>query len=234
MKNQAVRIKRVSNTVIRLIDLHTHTIFSDGELLPSELVRRAVIHGYEAIALTDHADYTNLEHVLEAAKKAKYLEDEWDIRVLPGVELTHVPPRKIAPLAKKAKDLGAKIVVVHGETISEPVAPGTNAASVACEYVDILAHPGLISEEDVQTATENNVFLEITARNGHNRTNGHVSRLALEIGATLVVNTDTHAPENLITDETALKIAMGAGLTESRAKEAFKASAKKVAEIEWL
>ncbi|MGA9189861.1 MAG: histidinol phosphate phosphatase domain-containing protein [Methanosarcina sp.] len=217
-----------------MIDLHTHTIFSDGELLPSELVRRAVIHGYEAIALTDHADYTNLEHVLEAAKKAKYLEDEWDIRVLPGVELTHVPPRKIAPLAKKAKDLGAKIVVVHGETISEPVAPGTNAASVACEYVDILAHPGLISDEDVQTATENNVFLEITARNGHNRTNGHVSRLALEIGATLVVNTDTHAPENLITDETALKIAMGAGLTESRAKEAFKASAKKVAEIEWL
>jgi len=217
--------------VIRLIDLHTHTIFSDGELLPSELVRRAVIHGYEAIAITDHADYTNLEHVLEAAKKAKYLEHEWDIRVLPGVELTHVPPRKIAPLAKKAKDMGAEIVVVHGETIYEPVAPGTNAASVACEYVDILAHPGLISQEDVETAAENNIYLEITARNGHNRTNGHVARLALEIGAILVVNTDTHAPENLITDETALKIAMGAGLTESRSKEAFKASAKKVAEI---
>ena len=217
--------------MIRLIDLHTHTIFSDGELLPSELVRRAVIHGYEAIAITDHADYTNLEHVLEAAKKAKYLEHEWDIRVLPGVELTHVPPRKIAPLAKKAKDMGAEIVVVHGETIYEPVAPGTNAASVACEYVDILAHPGLISQEDVETAAENNIYLEITARNGHNRTNGHVARLALEIGAILVVNTDTHAPENLITDETALKIAMGAGLTESRSKEAFKASAKKVAEI---
>lgn len=217
--------------MIRLIDLHTHTIFSDGELLPSELVRRAVIHGYEAIALTDHADYTNLEQLLDAAKKAKYLENEWDIRVLPGVELTHVPPRKIAPLAKKAKELGAEIVVVHGETISEPVAPGTNAASVACEYVDILAHPGLISQEDVQTAAENNIFLEITARNGHNRTNGHVARLALELGATLVVNTDTHAPENLITDETALKIAMGAGLTESRAKEAFEASKKKVAEI---
>jgi histidinol phosphatase-like PHP family hydrolase len=217
--------------VIRLIDLHTHTIFSDGELIPSELVRRAVVHGYTAIAITDHADYTNLEHVLEAAKKAKYLENEWDIRVLPGVELTHVPPRKIAPLAKKAKDLGAEIVVVHGETIYEPVATGTNTESVACEYVDILAHPGLISEEDVQTAAENKVCLEITARNGHNRTNGHVARLALEIGATLLVNTDTHAPENLITDETALKIAMGAGLTEAGAKEAFKASAKKVAEI---
>jgi histidinol phosphatase-like PHP family hydrolase len=217
--------------VIRLIDLHTHTIFSDGELIPSELVRRAVIHGYEAIALTDHADYTNLEQLIEAAKKAKYLEGEWDIRVLAGVELTHVPPRKIAPLAKKAKDLGAEIVVVHGETIAEPVAPGTNAASAACEYVDILAHPGLISEEEAQNAAENNVCLEITSRNGHNRTNGHVVRLALEIGATLVVNTDTHAPENLITDETAMKIAMGAGLTEAGAREVLKASARKVAEI---
>jgi histidinol phosphatase-like PHP family hydrolase len=214
-----------------VIDLHTHTIFSDGELLPSELVRRAVIHGYEAIAITDHADYTNLEQLLEAAKKAKYLENEWDIRVLAGVELTHVPPRKIAPLAKKAKDLGAEIVVVHGETIAEPVAPGTNAASAACEYVDIIAHPGLISEEDVLTAKENNVCVEITARNGHNRTNGHVARLSLKIGATLLVNTDTHSPENLITNEIALKIAVGAGLTESQAAEVFKSSAKKVAEI---
>ena len=214
-----------------LIDLHTHTIFSDGELIPSELARRAVIHGYEAIAITDHADYTNLEQLIEAAKKAKYLENEWDIRVLAGVELTHVPPRKIAPLAQKAKELGAEIVVVHGETISEPVASGTNAASVACDYVDILAHPGLISQEDVQTAVENNVYLEITTRNRHNITNGHVARLAVEIGAILVVNTDTHAPENLITDENALKIAMGAGLTKFRSIETFKASEKKVAEI---
>ena len=72
-----------------LIDLHTHTIFSDGELIPSELARRAVIHGYEAIAITDHADYTNLEQLIEAAKKAKYIENEWDIHVLAGVELTH-------------------------------------------------------------------------------------------------------------------------------------------------
>jgi histidinol phosphatase-like PHP family hydrolase len=217
--------------VILLIDLHTHTIFSDGELIPSELVRRAVIHGYEAIAITDHADYTNLEYLLDAAKKAKYLENEWDIRVLAGVELTHVPPRKIAPLSKKAKELGAEIVVVHGETIAEPVAAGTNAEAAACEYVDILAHPGLISEKDARTAKENGVFLEITSRNGHNRTNGHVARIAFEVGATLVVNTDTHRPENLLTDEAALKIAMGAGLSEIRAKEAFKASAKKVAEI---
>ena len=107
--------------MIRLIDLHTHTIFSDGELIPSELVRRAVIHGYKAIALTDHADYTNLEQLIEAGKKAKYLENEWDIRVLVGVELTHVPPRKIATLAKKAKELAKELDPIKSYLSTMPI-----------------------------------------------------------------------------------------------------------------
>ena len=36
--------------------LHTYTIFSDGELLPAELARRAKVAGYRAIAITNHAD----------------------------------------------------------------------------------------------------------------------------------------------------------------------------------
>lgn len=207
-----------------MIDLHTHTIFSDGELLPSELVRRALVHGYKAIAITDHIDYSNIEHVLAGAKKAKYLEDAWDIRVLAGVELTHLPPEKIAPLVKKSRELGAEIVVVHGETISEPVAPGTNAAVVELSDVDILAHPGLITMEDAQKAVDNDVCLEITSRNGHNRTNGHVAKVALEVGGTLVVNTDTHSPDDLITKNIARNIAMGAGLSKEQADEVLAAS----------
>ncbi|WP_406670134.1 histidinol phosphate phosphatase domain-containing protein [Methanolobus sp. ZRKC4] len=201
-----------------MIDMHTHSIFSDGELIPSELVRRAVVKGYKAIGITDHVDFSNVEHVLENVKKAKYLEDELDIQVVVGVEITHVPPRKIAPLARKARELGAEIVVVHGETINEPVMPGTNAASVELEDIDILAHPGFITPEEAETARDNDVCLEITARNGHNRTNGHVARIGLEAGATLVVDTDAHSPDNLITKEFALKVAMGAGLTEKQAQ----------------
>ena len=207
-----------------MIDLHTHTIFSDGELIPSELVRRALVHGYQAIAITDHIDYSNIEHVLAGAKKAKYLEDVWDIRVLAGVELTHLPPEKIAPLVKKSKELGAEIVVVHGETISEPVAQGTNAAVVELSDVDILAHPGLITMDDAQKAVDNDVCLEITSRNGHNRTNGHVAKVALEVGATLVVNTDTHSPDDLITKNIARNIAMGAGLSKEKADEVLASS----------
>jgi len=201
-----------------MIDLHTHTLFSDGELLPSELVRRAKVTGYQAIALTDHADLTNIDLMMEAAKKARYLEEGYDIIVLAGVEITHVPPKYIPGLAKKAKELGAEIVVVHGESPIEPVAPLTNLAAVECHEVDILAHPGFITEEEAALAATNNVYLEITARNGHNVTNGHVARLAKAAGAKLVVNTDTHSPENLITRERALAIARGAGLLAEEAE----------------
>lgn len=42
-----------------MYDLHTHTIFSDGELLPAELIRRAAVLGYQTIGITDHADRSN-------------------------------------------------------------------------------------------------------------------------------------------------------------------------------
>ena len=38
-----------------LYDFHAHSFFSDGELLPMELIRRAVVKGYTALAITDHA-----------------------------------------------------------------------------------------------------------------------------------------------------------------------------------
>ena len=199
-----------------MIDLHTHTTFSDGELIPSELVRRAEVLGYRAIGITDHADYTNIEHILSCVSKAKYMEEVLDIRIVVGAELTHVPPLKIGPLASLARRLGAEIVVVHGETPVEPVRPGTNRAALEAD-VDILAHPGFITLEEAELARENNVCLEITSRRGHNITNGHVVRLAKMAGAKMIVNTDSHAPGDLISSKRAVEIAMGAGLTHEEA-----------------
>lgn len=202
-----------------MIDLHTHSTFSDGELIPSELVRRAVFHGYTALAITDHVDFTNIEHVLSCVKKVKSLEEDYDIKIFPGVELTHVPPEKMPELVRKARALGAEIVVVHGETTVEPVPEGTNHTAVSLD-IDILAHPGFITDADAELAKDNGICLELTSRNGHNRTNGHVARIARETGASLIVDTDSHGPRDLINDEIALKIAMGAGLDEKSAKKA--------------
>jgi histidinol phosphatase-like PHP family hydrolase len=196
------------------IDLHTHTFFSDGVLLPSEQLRRAVVKGYVAIAITDHADASNLEELLERlARFWAQQRDDYELTFLPGVELTHVAPRSIAPLARRAKALGA-LVLVHGETIVEPIAPGTNAASVACPDVDILAHPGPITVEQARQAAANGVYLELTSRRGHSLTNGHVVRVARQAGAGLVVNTDMHVPGDMIDQQMACRVAAGAGLDE--------------------
>ena len=196
------------------IDLHTHCFFSDGVLLPSEQLRRAVAMGYGAIAITDHADASNLEELAERlARFWREQGEDFPLVFLPGVELTHVAPRSIAPLARRAKALGAALVVVHGETIVEPVAPGTNAAAVACPDVDILAHPGLITLDEVREAAANGVYLEITSRGGHSLANGHVARVAREGGAKLVLNTDTHAPQDMIDQQMARLGARAAGLT---------------------
>ena len=195
-----------------MIDLHTHTLFSDGELLPAELVRRAEEIGYEAIALTDHADSSNLDWVVpRLVQVCRDLNRHRPIRAVPGIELTHLPPEMIATLVREARSLGAKIVVIHGETVVEPVLPGTNREAIEAG-ADILAHPGLITEEEVLRAKEKNVFLEITARKGHSLGNGHVARLAKKTGARLVLNTDTHTPDNLISSNFALKVVRGAGL----------------------
>ncbi len=202
-----------------MIDLHTHSSFSDGELIPSELVRRAVFQGYTALAITDHVDFTNIEHILSCMKNIKSLEGDYDIRIFAGVELTHVPPGKMPLLVEKARKLGAEIVVVHGETTVEPVPQGTNHMAVSLD-IDILAHPGFITVGDAELAKDNGICLELTSRNGHNRTNGHVARIGSEAGADLIVDTDTHHPHDLITDEIALKIAMGSGLDEKGARKA--------------
>ncbi len=197
-----------------MIDLHTHTLFSDGELLPSELVRRAEIIGYRAVALTDHADSSNLDWVIPRIVQAcQDVNAHWKIRAIPGIELTHLPPGIIGLMVEKARILGARLVVVHGESVVEPVPPGTNRKALEAG-ADILAHPGLISEGEVHLAREKDIFLEISARKGHSLANGHVARLAKKCGASLVLNTDSHSPDDLITLEKARLVALGAGLEE--------------------
>jgi putative hydrolase len=206
---------------LSVIDLHTHSLFSDGELIPSELVRRARHAGYRAIAITDHGDASNLDFIIpRVAGVCQSLSKAYDIQVIPGIELTHVPPALINELAVAARKLGAKLVLVHGETIVEPVEAGTNAAALAAP-VDILAHPGLITEQEVKLATERGVCLEITARKGHSLTNGHVAMLARKYGASLVLNTDAHSPQDLISLEMARKIAWGAGLAVQEIEAMF-------------
>lgn len=207
-----------------MIDLHTHSILSDGELLPYELVRRAIVIGYSAIAITDHVDTSNIDLVVpRIAKAIKKLKEFVSIEVVPGAEITHAPPKLIPELVKEARALGAKIVVVHGETIVEPVAEGTNRAAIEAG-ADILAHPGLITTEDILFAKDKGIALEITSRKGHSLANGYIAKEAIKFGVPMTINTDSHSPSDLMTKETARKILFAAGIDENRIEQIFENS----------
>ncbi len=208
-----------------MIDLHTHSLLSDGALLPSELVRRAYTIGYKAIGIADHADISNIDFIVPRIVKSSRALTSSKIKVIPGIELTHVPPKDFRCLIKYARANGIKLVIVHGETIVEPVIPGTNACALECD-IDILAHPGLITLKDAKTAAKRGICLELTAKTGHSLANGHVARMACEAKARLILNTDTHIPENLITRDTAISIILGCGLTKAQARAVFKNSSE--------
>ncbi|MEE2701073.1 MAG: histidinol phosphate phosphatase domain-containing protein [Chloroflexota bacterium] len=210
-------------------DFHTHTFLSDGVLSPMELIRRAYFNGYKAIAITDHVGLADQERIIPIlVEECDNAMSKWDIIAIPGVEITHVPHELISTAAHKAKSLGARLVIVHGETIVEPVESGTNAAAVESPDVNVLAHPGLITESEAGSAATKGVFLELSARRGHSLTNGHVASLALSQGALLLLNSDAHQPDDLLTDEFARRALLGAGLKDEHVYEVTTANPRKL------
>ncbi|MDH3393161.1 MAG: histidinol phosphate phosphatase domain-containing protein [Desulfobulbaceae bacterium] len=210
-----------------MIDLHTHSLFSDGELVPAEHLRRVEVLGYQAIAITDHADSSNIDWIIPRIVKVAADLNRYSKTVLiPGIELTHVPPEMFAELVVEARKLGAKVVVGHGETVTEPVKPGTNRAALLAG-VDILAHPGFLSREDADLAAQRGIFLELSGRKGHSLTNGHVAKMAETAGAKLCVDADAHGPGDFLTAEMAGIVARGAGLSP----EAYETVRKNMADF---
>ena len=168
--------------------------------------------GYRALAITDHVDASNIIEVIAQLKRfEKSFDGGSSFTVVIGVELTHIPPAQIASMTDEARELGAGVIICHGETIAEPVMEGTNLAAIEAG-VDILAHPGLITDDECKLAKKNGVHLELTSRKGHSLTNGHVAKVAKLNDCSLILNTDSHAPSDLITKDEAENIIFGAGL----------------------
>ncbi|MDD4979995.1 MAG: histidinol phosphate phosphatase domain-containing protein [Candidatus Omnitrophica bacterium] len=204
-----------------MYNLHCHSLLSDGALLPSEVAVRYLSAGYKVIAITDHADYSNIDFVIDSILRfiQRWPRDS-QLKILPGVELTHIPPIQFKPLAKYARSKGVKVIVGHGETLVEPVIKGTNRAALEAD-IDILAHPGLIADAEVKLAKKKGIFLEITSRKGHRDTNPHVVEQALKAGARLILDTDSHLPEDIISAEQLIKVGRYAGLSRKEIEHIY-------------
>jgi 3',5'-nucleoside bisphosphate phosphatase len=70
-----------TGTMFDLIDLHTHSLHSDGTLAPEELVALAAARQVKVLALTDHDTTAGLDAARASCR-------EHGIRFVPGVEIT--------------------------------------------------------------------------------------------------------------------------------------------------
>jgi len=64
------------------IDLHLHTLASDGRLTPTELIQLVVKQGLKTVSITDHDSTEGLAEAYEAAKEFPHL------RIIPGIEMS--------------------------------------------------------------------------------------------------------------------------------------------------
>lgn len=66
---------------MNIIDLHTHTIYSDGTYTPTELIKYAVTKNIKALAITDHDTVDGINEALEYSKQFK-------IEIISGIEIS--------------------------------------------------------------------------------------------------------------------------------------------------
>lgn len=113
------------------VELHNHTIASDGDMLPHELVENAKVRKYKAIAVTDHNTTAQCQEVINAGK-------EEGIVVIPGIEWTTfwghivvlgghsdidwrtITLSNIDEKIARAKELGDIVIVAHPKRLGTP------------------------------------------------------------------------------------------------------------------
>lgn len=74
-------MKKTIYTKKYAVDLHLHTIYSDGADTPTKLVETCALNGLEVISVTDH-------DIISGFNEVKAESERWGLKVLPGVEIS--------------------------------------------------------------------------------------------------------------------------------------------------
>jgi DNA polymerase (family X) len=197
-------------------DLHTHTRLTDGSSTIAEMVRAASERGYAYMAITDHSQALGItgglredelidEHAQIRALQAGYP----NMRLLCGVEVDiHIDERLDCSDAFLE---GCDIVVasIHS-ALQKPASVQTSRliAAINNPHVDVIAHPtGRLLGKRPGYEIDLGAVLDALARTGTAiEVSGQPERLdldadgiraAIERGVMLVLNTDSHAHDQI-------------------------------------
>ena len=171
---------------VAMTDFHI-ILTAEGEdgLNVASALRYAALAGLRFINLVLPGDGCHLSQVAGMAEQVRRYSLYADVEACLGIELRHVPPALIPAAVRDAREAGAELVLVYGETLCDQVAEGTNFAAVEAG-ADIITHPGLIDAETAAFAAEKGVALEFTSCPRHALCNAHTAAMALRFSCPLV------------------------------------------------
>ena len=158
---------------------------AEGGLNAASALHYAALAGLRFAALVLPGDGSDFSRLAALAETVRTYSLYANVEARTGVELRHVPPPLLPSAVREARRAGAELVLVHGETLADQVAEGTNFAAIEAG-ADIIAHPGLIDAKTAAFAAEKGVALEFTSCPKHALTNAHTAAMALRFGCPLV------------------------------------------------
>ncbi len=190
-------------------DLHMHSVASDGRHTIEQMAAAARDRGYEYIAITDHSATHGFGNDVQADQLRRQVEHirslEIDgIRVLAGSEVNILPDGSLDYDDEVLAELDWIVGSLHTSfRLTEKEQTERIIRAMEHPLVDAIGHPTgrLIERRDpypldidaiAETAARTGTFLEINGNPDRRDLNEINARRAVELGATLVIDSDAH------------------------------------------
>ncbi|NBO17429.1 MAG: DNA polymerase/3'-5' exonuclease PolX [Proteobacteria bacterium] len=198
-------------------DLHTHTIFSDGENSLEEMVSKAREKGYEYIGISDHAPSVQsrgekeVRHLLEKRREEiENLNKHFkDIKILFGMEVNILADYSLGLPDEMLELLDYSIASIHTsfemdrDKMTERI-----LTALANPNISIWGHPSgrLINEREgidvnwtkiFEFASKNKKIIEINSQPQRLDLADDLVYEAIKAGVEVIINTDSHNVSSL-------------------------------------
>ncbi|RMG04761.1 MAG: DNA polymerase/3'-5' exonuclease PolX [Nitrospirae bacterium] len=198
-------------------DLHIHSRWSDGSYEIADLAAVAKKMGYQYIAITDHSKGLGIagglteEKILEQKREVDTLNKRLkNFRIFMGVEVDIRSDGSLDLSEDVLKQLDFVVASVHSG-FRQDIKQMTKRviSAIKCPYVDLIAHPTgrLIGEREPYEINMDEVFrvarkegkaLEINAFPQRLDINDKLAREAKRHGIPVIINTDSHIPDQFL------------------------------------
>lgn len=197
-------------------DLHMHTTWSDGAQSVEEMVKFAVVKGYEYIAITDHSKFLRVANGLNETRLRKQRKEIERVRelypeitILAGVEMDIRPDGQLDFDNEFLQEMDFVIGAIHSSfNQSEEETMQRLFNAMENPYVKLIAHPTgrLVGRREgypvnmdqlFKKAKETNTILELNANPQRFDLSAEWVRKAQDEGVQIAINTDAHNKETL-------------------------------------